>query len=79
MPAQREDYISHTRIHRSKGAGSNPLGGDLMRKMIIAAVVAGLLWLCGSPVVSAGDSVPDGNGALPIMMIGGDNVPDGNG
>ncbi len=50
-----------------------------MRKMIIAALVAGLLWLVGSPVVNAGDNLPDGNGALPVMMIGGDIPPDGNG
>lgn len=50
-----------------------------MKRMIVAVLVAGLLWLVGSPVVNAGDNLPDGNGALPVMMIGGDNLPDGNG
>ncbi|MGH2403004.1 MAG: hypothetical protein ACRDGN_00945 [bacterium] len=53
-----------------------------MRKMLAAVLVAGLLWLfsgSAGPVVNAGDSVPDGNGALPIPLIGGDRVPDGNG
>jgi len=51
-----------------------------MRRLILAALVASLLWLSvGHVVVVAGDSLPDGNGALPIMVIGGDNLPDGNG
>jgi hypothetical protein len=53
-----------------------------MRRMIISALVAGLLCLFAGfagPAIIGGDIVPGGNGAVPITMIGGDIVPGGNG
>ena len=53
-----------------------------MRKMLVAALVGGLLWLSAGlvgPVVTAGDNGPDGNGSLPVILMAGDNGPDGYG
>jgi hypothetical protein len=54
-----------------------------MRRMVLAVLVAGLVWLfAGSagPAIFAGDNGPDGNGTLPaLILMGGDNGPDGNG